>query len=217
MQPSKAKRFTSRYPKIMRLTIPETGTPQTLLLAAKSFSGDDEFLALCAANPNLRMERTSEGEVLVMAPCGGGSSFQSGEDFLQLGIWSRQKNGQVFDSSGGFRLPNSAIRVADAAWVRNDRLTTLSKQAKRKFLPLSPDFVIEAASPSDDLSETRSKMGEWTGQGVPLAWLIIPDDRLVEIYRQDQTTQILRDAQEVRGEGDLNSFVLTLDRIWEGI
>ncbi|HEX4808522.1 MAG TPA: Uma2 family endonuclease [Bryobacteraceae bacterium] len=200
------------------MTIPESGTPETLVLAAKSFSDDDEFLALCAANPDVRMERTSEGEVLVMAPCGGESSFQSGEVFGQLRDWARAEGrGVVLDSSGGFRLPNSAIRAADAAWVRQTRLAALSKQVKRKFLPLSPDFVIEVLSPSDDLAEARAKMREWIEQGVALAWLIIPDDRLVEIYRAGQAVQTLSNVHEVRGEGDLEGFVLALDRIWEGL
>jgi Uma2 family endonuclease len=202
----------------MHLTIPEDIAPETLVLAADSFPDDDEFLALCAANPDLRMERTSDGEVLIMAPCGGESSSQNLDVSRQLGNWALQdKCGGAFDSSGGFRLPNSAIRSADAAWVRKDRLAKLSKQVKRKFIPLSPDFVIEVASPSDKLSEARAKMREWIEQGVLLAWLIIPDDRLVEIYRPDQPVETLRDAHEVRGEGLLDGFVLTLDRIWEGI
>ncbi|HWF46356.1 MAG TPA: Uma2 family endonuclease [Bryobacteraceae bacterium] len=202
----------------MHLTIPEDIEPETLVLAADSFSDDDEFLALCAANPDLRMERTSDGEVLVMAPCGGESSFQNSNALLQLGIWALQdERGEVFDSSGGFHLPSSAIRAADAAWVLKERLAKLSKRTKRKFLPLSPDFVIEVLSPTDKLPRTRAKMREWVEQGVPLAWLIIPDDRLVEIYRPGQSVETLRDAHEVRGEGLLESFVLTLDRIWEGI
>jgi Uma2 family endonuclease len=202
----------------MRLTIPEAIAPETLVLAANSFSDDDEFLALCAANPELRMERTSKGEVLVMAPCGFENSFQNGEVFGQLREWARAaRHGVAVDLSGGFRLPSGAIRAADAAWVRKDRLATLSKQAQRKFLPFSPDFAIEVLSPSDNLSKTRAKMHEWLDQGVPLAWLIIPDDRVVEIYRPSQPVEVLRNASEVRGEGALDGFVLTLDRIWDGI
>ena len=212
------RRPLRRYPKIMRLTIPEDIAPEILVLAPDSFSDDDEFLALCAANPDLRMERTSEGEVLVMAACGFEGGFQSNEVSGQLREWAlADRRGVAVDSSGGFRLPNGAIRAADAAWVRKDRIATLSRQAKRKFAPLSPDFVIEVLSPSDKLSETRVKMREWIDQGVPLAWLIIPDERLVEIYRAGQSVETLSDAHEVRGEGLLDGFVLILDRIWEGI
>jgi Uma2 family endonuclease len=202
----------------MRLTIPETDVPETLVLAARSFSDDDEFLALCAANPDLRMERTSTGEVVVMAPSGGESSFQSGQAFAQLNSWACvEKSGLAFDSNGGFRLPNGAIRAADAAWVLKDRLATLSKQAKRKFIPLSPDFVIEVLSPSDTLSVARAKMREWIEQGVPLAWLIRPDDRLVEIHRSGRAVESFHDSHEVHGDGLVDGFVLTLDAIWAGI
>ena len=202
----------------MHLTIPETNVPETLVLAARSFSDDDEFMALCAANPDLRMERTSTGEVVVMAPSGGESSFQSGQVFAQLNSWACvEKKGLAFDSNGGFRLPSGAIRAADAAWVLKDRLATLSKQAKRKFIPLSPDFVIEVLSPSDTLSVARAKMHEWIEQGVSLAWLIIPDDRVVEDYRPGKAVESLREAQEVHSDGVVEGFVLTLDAIWAGI
>ena len=45
------------------------------------------FEDICAKNPDLRLELTEEGHIILMAPAGLESSFQSGEVFRQLANW----------------------------------------------------------------------------------------------------------------------------------
>ncbi|MEZ4829606.1 MAG: Uma2 family endonuclease [Bacteroidia bacterium] len=67
----------------------------------------------------------------------------------ELGFWNRkEKLGKVFDSSGGFRLPNGAMKAPDAAWVQKERWEKLTREEQKKFPPLCPDFVIELRSES---------------------------------------------------------------------
>jgi Uma2 family endonuclease len=153
-----------------------------------------------------------------MAPAGSEAGYQSGEIFGQLRDWARRDgSGIAFDSSAGFRLPNGAIRSADCAWVRKDILATFSKEDKRKFLPLSPDFVIEVISPSDDLTDTRNKMREWMEQGSQLGWLIDPGSQTVEIYRTGQATERLQGVQSCQADGPVKGFVLELADVWAGL
>ena len=49
--------------------------------------------------------------------------------------------------------------------MRRARLVKLSRRQKEQFIPLYPDFVIEVASPSDELSNLREKMDECTNSG----------------------------------------------------
>lgn len=68
---------------------------------------DEQFYQLCQANPDIRLERTPEGELVVMPPAGGGSSKRNADLTTDLNIWNRRTRlGVVFDSSGGFSLPN---------------------------------------------------------------------------------------------------------------
>src|SRR3954464_9715344 len=77
---------------------------------------EDQFFELCQLNRDLRIERTAEGEWLILAPAGGDTSAGNAQITIQLGIWAKgDGNGVVFDSSGGFRLPNGAVRSPDAA------------------------------------------------------------------------------------------------------
>ncbi len=84
---------------------------------------DQQYFDFCRQNPDLRIERTAEGVIEIMAPAGGEGSNRNAMVTYQLTAWSlRDGTGVVFDSSGGFILPNGATRAPDAAWVRRSRL-----------------------------------------------------------------------------------------------
>ncbi len=119
---------------------------------------DEQFFQLCQANQNLRFERNATGEIVIMPPVGGESSNRNAGLTAQLWVWNQKNNlGIVFDSSGGFKLPNGADRSPDASWVKLSRWNELNPEQKTKFLPLSPDFVIELISPSDSLKTLRKR------------------------------------------------------------
>ncbi|MDF0553474.1 Uma2 family endonuclease [Kamptonema sp. UHCC 0994] len=176
---------------------------------------DEQFLQLCQNNRELKFERTQSGELIIMPPTGGTTSDRNSDLNFQLRSWNRQHNlGKVFDSSGGFKLPNGADRSPDASWVRIERWEALTSEEKDKFLPLCPDFVIELRSPSDSLQTLRSKMQEYIDNGARLGWLIDPKRRVIEIYRPDRDVEILSSPSTVSGEDVLPGFVLDLTQIW---
>lgn len=179
---------------------------------------DEQFYQLCKANRDVKFERTADGQLIVMAPTGGGSSRRNADLTTDLNNWNRQTNlGIVFDSSGGFKLPNGADRSPDAAWVRQEHWDALTPEQQEKFPPLCPDFVIELRSASDDLKPLQEKMQEYLANGLRLGWLINPKDQQVEIYRASEGTpqavEILQSPKTLSGEPVLPGFVLNLNRI----
>ena len=180
---------------------------------------DDEYYAFCMANPDVRFERTSQGEIIIVPPAGGESDYQSADLVIQLGAWAkRDRRGKTFGSSAEFILPTTAALSPDAAWVSNARLSTLSKEQRRKFLAVCPEFIVEVMSPSDRLKPAMEKMQEWMRAGVELAWLLDADAQTVYIYRAgntepDQRTGIPR----LSGEGPVAGFELDLTDIWAGL
>src|SRR6185503_733040 len=113
---------------------------------------DDEFFQFCQLNPELRIERTSEGDIIVMASTGGKTGRLNAKLIARVANWAEQDaTGQVFDSSTEFILPNRAGRAPDVSWVRNERWQALTKKQQEQFPPLCPDFVVELRSPSDTL------------------------------------------------------------------
>lgn len=177
---------------------------------------EDEFFEFCQLNRDLRIERTAEGDLEIMPPAGGETGNRNAGVTSQLWVWAtRDETGEAFDSSTGFILPNGATRAPDAAWVRRERLTSLTADQKRKFLPLCPDFVIELRSPSDSLSVVQEKMREYIENGARLGWLIDPEQKRVYVYRPGGRVEQLDRPSELSGEPELSGFVLDLALIWE--
>jgi len=176
----------------------------------------EQFYQLCQENPDLKLERTSQGELIVMPPTGGETGKRNSTLNAQLWLWNEQTQlGEAFDSSTGFTLPNKADRAPDASWVEKSRWEALTPEEREKFIPLCPDFVIELLSPSDNLKKTQEKMQEYIANGCRLGWLINRKKREIEIYRPDQEVEILTAPQTISGENVLPGFVLNLQKIWD--
>jgi Uma2 family endonuclease len=179
---------------------------------------DDEYWAFCEANRDLHIERSPKGDILIMPPAGGESDDRNVEVITELRIWSRKDGrGRSFGSSVQFFLPDGSGLSPDAAWVSNQSLSRLTKQQRRKFLRLVPEFVVEVLSPTDSLKDAKAKMEQWIVNGVQLGWLIDGDDQCVYVYRKGRRAAARRHVREIAGEGPVAGFVLNLLPIWEGL
>lgn len=166
-------------------------------------------------NRDYRVERNEKGDLEFMSPTGGKTGDRNSELNMQLRLWAKKNDaGKSFDSSTGFRLPNSAIRAPDASWVRNSKLERLTDEEWAGYLPVSPDFVIELRSPTDRLSALRAKMIEYIDNGTELGWLIDPLARVLYVYRSDGAVEELKDLVSISDEATLPGFILDLTEIW---
>jgi Uma2 family endonuclease len=176
---------------------------------------DDQFYQICQNNPELRLERTAQGKLIVMPPTGGGSGKRNFSLTGQLAAWvERTGLGEGFDSSTVFRLPNGANRSPDASWIANERWNALTLEEQEKFPPIAPDFVVELRSRTDSLEELEEKMQEYMENGVRLGWLLDPQNEQAKIYRQGQIVEVLRSPATLSGEEVLPGFVLDLSRVF---
>ena len=176
---------------------------------------DEQFFQFCQLNRDLQIERTAEGDIIIMAPEGGSSGRGSSTLNAKFERWAeRDGTGQVFGSSTGFTLPNGAMRSPDVAWVRNDRLDALTEEEWQKFLPLCPDFVLELRSPSDAIGALQKKMEEYRENGAQLGWLLDPLGKRVHVYRPGAAVEVLDNPASVAGDPVLRGFVLDVLQIW---
>lgn len=191
--------------------VPEEGA----LTVVKDRLTRQAYLDLCAANPDLRIERNANGEVVVMAPAHSRSGNRNARILHQLQSWAFNTNmGECYDSSAGFDLPNGANRSPDASWIRNERLAALPPIDLEEFLPLCPDFVIEVRSRTDRLPALQTKMQEYMEHGAVLGWLIDPLTKRVWIYGPGATAEMLPSPDFLSADPELPGFTLQLDSIW---
>lgn len=174
---------------------------------------DEQFYQLCISNPDIPLERTAAGVLLIMSPVGGESGNREMEFGADLTIWNRQtKLGKVFSSSTIFRLPGGGSRSPDAAWIECSRWEALTPEQRQKFPPIAPDFVIELRSRTDSLKLLQEKMQEYLESGVRLGWMFDPQNQQVAIYRPGQDIEVRDLPTELSGEEVLPGFVLSVDR-----
>src|SRR6266436_4496236 len=197
------------------LTFPEPISTLAVRRQGREKFSDEEYWAFCVANPDLRVERTAEGEIVIMPPAGGESDHRNLKVSTQLDRWAEgDGTGKAFGPSVQFFLPDGSGLSPDAAWVSNESLSRLTRQQRKKFLRLSPEFVVEVLSPSDSLKEAKAKMELWIANGVHLAWLIDGDAETVYVYRKGHAPRIRRRIPELAGDGPVAGFVLNLKPIW---
>ena len=193
---------------------PRVPAPARLQFSPRAPLTDRLFLRLCRANPDLRLERTATGELIIMPPAGSETGGRNLELAGQLYNWVKASGlGVAFDSSSGFTLPNGAIRSPDTSWIARDRWDALTPDEREGFAPLCPDFVVELRSPTDRLRDLREKMREYRAQGARLGWLIDPKRKVVEVYRPRCRVEVLTAPVTLSGEDVLPGFVLDLKDI----
>ncbi len=145
---------------------------------------DDQFFEFCQLNDNLKIERLSTGEIMIMALTGGETGINNSELNAEFVFWNRSKNtGKVFDSSTGFKLPNGATYSPDVAWVNKDRWENIPKEQRKKFVPFAPDFLCELLSNINQRNYVKSKVQEFIENGSRLGWVIDPFEKVTYVYR----------------------------------
>ncbi len=197
------------------LVIQTDSHPLTVNLPAIAPMTHEQFYEFCLANRDLRIERTTSGDVVIMPPAFSDTGNRNFNLAAQLWNWTEQDGtGIGFDSSAGFTLPNGATRSPDASWIKLDRWNRLTAAQKASFAPICPDFVIELRSASDTLTSLQDKLQEYLANGASLGWLIDRKHRTVHLYRPDQAPEILEHPDVVRGDPELPGFGLRMAKIW---
>lgn len=165
---------------------------------------------LCEAHLDYQLELV-EGKIIIMGPSDIVSSEIGAEFGRLLGNWVKpRKLGRVFESSGGFILPNSDLRAPDVSFVIADRL----KQSKRYFAELVPDLVVEIKSQSDRLKPLREKILSFIELGAKVGILIDPDKRTVTIYSPTAEPVVLRDGDMISIPELLPGWEVAVAELW---
>ena len=194
-----------------------------LQLAQELRLSPEQFELVCQANPGAVLELSADGHLIAMTPTGSETSARNSMLVVLLGLALRASGlpFKLFDSSGGFLLPDGSVLSPDTALVRLERWQALSSKQQRSFAPLCPDLVVELASPSDEgprgVSALRHKMELYRRNGAQLGWLLLPAEQAVEIWRAgDAPAQRIAPATTLDGGDVVPGLHIELAEIWQG-
>ena len=95
------------------------------------------------------------------------------------GYLNRHPIGEIFVSPLDVIFDDLDVFEPDLIFVRSDNRSIL-----QDWIRGAPDLVIEVLSPSSTLIDRGPKLKAYARFGVPEYWIVDPDARAIEVYRQ---------------------------------
>lgn len=160
---------------------------------------DDQFLRFAMQYEDLRIEQDKNGLIYIMPPVGYDSGIREGHPYGALyAWWLGFRKGRVCSPSTMFILPDGSKKMADAAWISEEKHNALSANERKRIAAVVPDFVIEVRSETDNEKSLYEKMTrDWIANGVKLAWLIDPVARKSFVFHQGGTVEKYSDLKGI--------------------
>lgn len=123
--------------------------------------------------------------------------------------------GEMYAAETGFLLAHNpdTVRAPDIAFIQRDRLP--SPQPQPRWVPVIPDLVVEVASSGDRPAEIRQKAAMWVDGGVRLVWVVLPGERVVEVYRAGEAVMRLQDIDLLDGGEVVTGFSAPVSAIFD--
>jgi Uma2 family endonuclease len=150
-----------------------------------------------------RLFELDRGEVMEMPP--PGDAHGSICAWIAHLLWEyvlRRGNGRVTSNDTGLlvgRDPDSVRGPDLMLFAESAPLETLSKG----FSEAVPLLIIEVWSPNDRWSRMLRRIDQYTRRGVPLIWVVDPEERTATVFRPGENQQILEESAELTGNGVL--------------
>jgi Uma2 family endonuclease len=129
------------------------------------------------------------------------------------GFVQRNKLGETFDSSTGFRLSPHTLLSPDISFVSKARLRKILI-APDKFLQGAPDLGVEVLSPSERIRELHRKLDLYFEYGTRLVWIVNWKLEQIHVYRPDSIEALTRSADVLGGGEVVPGFKCRLSQIF---
>ncbi len=157
-----------------------------------------------------------EGRLVRMPPNGWGHGrvvmalLRAVDRFVQ-----EHQLGEVCPPETGFRIsaeggPDTVL-APDLAYMRAGRVPAAGTQG---YPHLAPDLVAEVVSPSQGRAEMGAKAQRWLSAGVQMVWIVLPEARTVEVWRDGGLVRVVTDEEELTGEDVLPGFAVAVAHLF---
>ncbi|HEV8586889.1 MAG TPA: Uma2 family endonuclease [Methylomirabilota bacterium] len=134
-----------------------------------------------------------------------------GNLFVHLdGHVRRHALGRVLVAAVDVIFSNITVLQPDIVWLDSSRLGAISRRA----IEGPPTLAVEILSPSTARTDRTTKRALYRRHGVPWLWLVDPEQRTIEVYRDDERVMVASGAEPA----DLPPFEqlgLVVDSIWD--
>lgn len=108
--------------------------------------------------------------------------------------------GEVFIFEYLFVLGPTTKRAPDVSFLRSERAKKIDPHVD---IPGAPDLAVEVLSPTDTVSAMRRKIRQYFAAGTQCVWIVYPETREVEIWKQPSQPQKVLQETDVLEDTDL--------------
>lgn len=153
------------------------------------------------------------GELRQMAPASLAHGAYEGHLFYAIAAYLRTNPiGLVVPGDTGFELQSNplTIRSPDIAFIAQERIPS----DRSGFPSLAPDLVVEIISPSETARLIAEKISDYLQAGTRMLWIVYPEQRQVQEYRQDGAFRIYRQDSALDGQDVLPGFSYPLAELF---
>src|SRR6266566_2718731 len=125
--------------------------------------------------------------------------------YLLVGFVHHQGLGAIFAQDTGFKIGSDpdTVRAPDVAFVARERVAVIRE---RGYAELAPDLLAEILSPDDRPAEVLAKVADWLAAGTKIVWVVDPERRVAQVYRQDGSLSVFGSDGSLDGEDVLPGF-----------
>jgi Uma2 family endonuclease len=113
--------------------------------------------------------------------------------------------GRVTSNDSGLVVANRPDTVRGVDVMFFDEALPLARIPRQYDVGL-PALVVEVWSPSDRRNQMNRRVAQYLARGVPLIWLVDPEDETVAVYRRGDEMVLAAGADELTGAPALPDF-----------
>ena len=161
----------------------------------------DEFWEWCCRPENAgKRYELERGEIIEMSSPGEVHGTVCWWIGVLLGLFVLKRGkGRAATNDTGVVVEEGPDTVRGPDVVFFDETRPLD-QLNWKHIREVPTLVIEVVSPTDTPNKITKRIGEYLGRGVPLVWIVDPEDKTVGIHRKGELPRTLDEGDELTGE-----------------
>src|SRR5262249_36080443 len=167
----------------------------------------DEFFEWCHRPENRDKHYELErGRVVEVSRPGERHGFVCANGVRILGNYTFQRGkGYVLSNDTGI------IWEQDPDTVKGPDITYFDDAGRfedlnPKYSEQAPKLLVEVFSPNDRWSKFLKRITQFLRWGVPLVWVVHPEDRTVTVFRPGEFPEVLTEDEELTGNGLLPDF-----------
>ena len=110
--------------------------------------------------------------------------------------------------------PIDRDRRPDVIFVTFEKWPKGMRYPSDRSWEITPDLCVEVVSPTDQAEELREKVVEYFEAGVPLVWVVYPQNQLVDVYDSPESCRTFRRRETLTGGTAIPGFSLPLDQLF---